>query len=115
MSRHRPLVAIQQMRDTAEQTLKFGFGLSAEEIAADEILSLALTRSLSLIGEAANRRPKDVQARYAQIPWGELVALRNVLIHQYDRVNYAVMADIINNELPALVTELNAIIEQESP
>ena len=74
MSRHRPLVAIQQMRDTAEQTLRFGLGRSAD-IAADEMLSLALTRChYRSFGEAANRLPKDVQARYAQIPWGELAA-----------------------------------------
>lgn len=103
------------MRDAAERAAQAGTGLTGTEIAADEMLSAALTRWLELIGEAANRIPSELQATYPQLPWRELIGLRNVLIHQYDRVNYSFVARIVNEDLPALIAQLRAIIEQEAP
>ena len=103
------------MRDAAERAVQAGAGLTGAEIAADEMLSAALTRWLELIGEAANRIPSEVQAAHAQIPWRELIGLRNVLIHQYDRVNYSFIARIVNEDLPTLIAQLRAIIELERP
>ena len=103
------------MRDAAERAAQAGAGLAGTEIAANEMLSAALTRWLELIGEAANRIPAERQAAHPQVPWRELIGLRNVLIHQYDRVNYDFIARIVNEDLPPLIAQLRAIIEQETP
>jgi len=57
-----------------------------EDLDAARKLNLALVRLLEIVGEAANRTPADERAQYAQIPWAQIVGLRNRLIHGYDSV-----------------------------
>ena len=72
-------------------------------------------RWLELLGEAANRVSRPDQERFPGLPWKDMIGLRNLLIHQYDRVNYAIIERIIAEELPTLIVELRNLIEQEYP
>jgi uncharacterized protein with HEPN domain len=47
---------------------------------------------------------------YPQIPWLELVSLRNRLIHGYDSIDFDILWEIVNRDLPALVPLLKRII-----
>ena len=64
--------------------------------------NLALVRLLEIVGEAASRTPADERYQYPQIPWGEIVGLRNLLIHGYDSVDF----DILWQIMPVVLTRL---------
>ena len=81
----------------------------------DDLLGAAVLRWLELLGESANRVPRSDQARFPYLSWRDMVDLRNLLIHQYDRLNYAIIERIICDELPPLIAYLRVIIEQEYP
>ena len=49
-------------------------------------LNLALVRLVEVIGEAASRAPAEFRSRYMEVPWRQTVAIRNRLIHGYDRM-----------------------------
>ncbi|MGH2633617.1 MAG: HepT-like ribonuclease domain-containing protein [Tepidiformaceae bacterium] len=101
------------MLDHAERAERLGNGRPADAMRYDDILGAAILRWLELLGESANRVPRSDQDRFPQLPWRDMIGLRNLLIHQYDRLNYTIIERIIADELPPLIVALRAIIEQE--
>lgn len=71
----------------------------------------AIERTFEIIGEAANRIPKEIQDNYPDIPWAEMISMRNRIIHAYDRVNPEVLWDTINADLPELIIPLNNVLQ----
>lgn len=66
----------------------------------------AVIRYLEIIGEAANKIPSNVQEKYVEVPWGEIIGLRNVLIHNYADVDLEIVWKVITTELPILKKSL---------
>ena len=111
MSRKDPYVAIHHMLDNAQDAL----ALFEERSRRDDwkndpmlyqALDNALIRHMEIIGEAARRVPQGLRACYPAIDWPRIVGLRNRLIHEYDRVNLNLLRQIIVNELPPLIEQL---------
>ena len=75
--------------------------------------SAAILRNLEIIGEAACLVPDNITSRHHQIPWGDMRAMRNVVAHEYDRINLRTVWDTIHSDLPPLVPLLLQLLEQE--
>ncbi len=110
MPRHDPSVRMLHMRDFAEKALAMCAGRTRSDMDADEMFSLAVTRLIELVGEAASHVPREVQQSYPQIPWPKVVGIRNRLIHGYDYVDYDIVWNVVHNDLPQLLETLNAIL-----
>ena len=90
-------------------------GKSAEEIAADQdLLAPAVIRTLDVIGEAASRVSPDGRVRFSDIPWRDIIDLRNRLIHGYDVIDYDLVCQIIDDDLPPLVESIEKILSDPS-
>ena len=66
-------------------------------------------RLLEIVGEAASRVPVSERAQYSGIPWVQIVGLRNRLIHGYDNVDFDILWEIVTQDLPPLIAELEKI------
>ena len=110
MSRREPLVSVHQMRDYAREALEMVRERSRTDLDTDRMLNLALVRLLEVIGEAATRIPEDFRSQHPQVHWSQIVGLRNRLIHGYDAVDFDVVWQIVRDELPVLIVDLEAII-----
>jgi uncharacterized protein with HEPN domain len=55
------------------------------------MLALATVRLMEIIGEAANRIPHEERSKYPEIPWNQIISLRNRLIHGYDAIDYEIL------------------------
>lgn len=73
----------------------------------------AVTRQLEIIGEAARRISEASQAERPEIPWHQIIGMRNRIAHEYDRINLSTLWDTVQLALPALISTLEAIIEAE--
>ena len=62
-----------------------------------------MTRLLEIIGEAASRVPPESQSRFRELPWNEMVGMRNRIIHGYDTVDYDRVWSTVPDDLPALI------------
>ena len=114
MSRHESLVRLRHMLDHAREAVAMATGKTREDLDTDRKLNLALVRLLEIVGEAANRTPADERRQYREIPWAQIVGLRNRLIHGYDSVDFEILWQIINHDLPALIDAPERIVSSGS-
>lgn len=70
-------------------------------------------RLLEIIGEAANQVLIKERSRYPEIPWSQIVSLRNRLIHGYDAVDFDILWQIVTQDLPLLIAALEKIVPPE--
>ncbi len=71
----------------------------------------AVVRNLIIIGEAATRVPDESAQRFPEIPWAEMRAMRNLIVHEYFGVSDRIIWDTAKNNLPPLVAPLRTILE----
>lgn len=103
---------LHHMVDAARKALHFTNGLSRYDLDSDEKLTLALTRLLEIIGEAASQISPETRNRLSTIPWKKMTGMRNALIHGYQQVNLDILWQTIIDDLPPLVNELQKIIDE---
>ena len=88
MSKADPTVRLRHMRDYARKALEMTTARERQDLDKNEMLRLALTHLVELVGEAAAQVPRDQTEKYPRIPWAEVVGMRHRLIHGYDLVDY---------------------------
>lgn len=89
-------------------------GISFEEFAQDETLIKAVLYDFIVIGEAAINISPNVQAQYPQVSWRLISDMRNVIAHEYFQVNLRIVWNTAQNNLPPLVTQLQALLNAET-
>lgn len=65
-----------------------------------------------MAGEAASQLPQDVRASHPEVPWRDLIDLRNVLIHAYHRVDYQIVWEIVTEQLGPLIVTIQSMLAQ---
>ncbi len=113
MPRRNRTLPLRHMLDHAREAVVLAQGKSRADLDRDRLLELALVRLLEIVGEAASRVSDEDSAKYHEIPWPQIIGLRNRLIHGYDAVDLDILWQIIEHDLPPLITALETILEQE--
>ncbi len=72
----------------------------------------AVVRNFLIIGEAVRFIPVDVQDTYQDVPWGVMQGMRNVLVHDYDRVKEEVLWETIQLEIQPLIPLLKKVLDE---
>jgi uncharacterized protein with HEPN domain len=67
---------------------------------------LAVERLLEIVGEAARAMSQEGRERFPEVPWGDIVDLRTLLAHHYQRVDQNQVWVIATTSVPALATAL---------
>jgi uncharacterized protein with HEPN domain len=105
--------SIQDIWNAAQEILAFTEGMSYESLEADRRTQAAVLYEIVIIGEAANRLSPEFQAQYSKIPWKDIIGMRNILIHQYDKVDVEVVWDALHQDIPELITWLQPLLLAE--
>ena len=96
----------------AEKALAYTNGLDQNGFVASGLNYDATVRNLELMGEAATHIPAKVRDAYPAIPWRQLIATRNRLIHGYLGIDNDTLWSIITDDIPALLPELRKLKDQ---
>jgi uncharacterized protein with HEPN domain len=110
MNAEQDQLRLRHMRDAAEKIVAFTKGLVPADFQADEKLQLAVIRLLEIAGEAASGLSDGVKDNHPEIPWSQITATRNRLIHGYFNVDLNVVWKIVTEDVPALAQSLQALI-----
>jgi uncharacterized protein with HEPN domain len=110
MSKHDLDVSLRQILAYAREAVEISNGKTRHDLDRNRLLNLALTRLVEMLGEAANRVPEEIRMKYPDLPWLQMIAARNRLIHGYDSVDFDILWAIIKNDLPGLIIQLEDIL-----
>lgn len=77
-------------------------GVSEDRFRESELLQDGVVRQLEIVGEASRRLSDAFRRRYPEIPWRQIIGLRNRVAHDYENVNLGVLWSVVRDGLPAL-------------
>jgi uncharacterized protein with HEPN domain len=104
------IVRLRHMLDAANEALSFVADKSKVELVTDRALALALVKSIEIVGEAASKIFLELKSLSPEIPWADIVAMRNRLIHSYFDVNLDIVWQTVTVELPPLVMQIQKLL-----
>lgn len=109
-----PLVSIDHMINHGREALATVSGRNRADLYTDREFTMLLTHLMEIVGEASRRVPQDFRIKYPETDWRGFVGLRDVLVHRFDNIEYDTLWSIVQDELPPLIAQLEAILEQET-
>ncbi len=98
------------MIEAAGAIAQFVSGRGRDDLDADRMLLFAVVRAIEVFGEAAGKVSPATQAESPDIPWPQIVAMRNRLIHAYFDVNRDIVWKTATEEIPALLPQLRELV-----
>jgi uncharacterized protein with HEPN domain len=76
----------------------------------DELIQIWIVHHLQIIGEAARALSAEFTGAHSQVPWSQLVGMRNVLVHHYFGVDTDIVWEAVKRDLPSLKAQLETIL-----
>jgi uncharacterized protein with HEPN domain len=110
MSPRRWQDRIEDIVEACEHAQSFVADVSYEEFAADVRTLHAATYELVVVGEAVRGLPDEVKERYPDVPWEKMLSVRNILVHEYFRVDPEILWGTIRENLPQVSRMLRAVL-----
>ncbi len=81
----------------------------------DELIQTWVVHHLEIIGEAASRLGSGLRTAHPEVPWPEIIAMRNVIAHEYFGIDLDEIWQVVERDLPDLKQKLHGICEELSP
>lgn len=83
-----------------------------EEFMQDELIQTWVVHHIQIIGEAARKLTEEVRSEHDEVPWPAIIAMRNILVHDYFSVDIDEVWSTIERDLPPLKVEVSSILEE---
>jgi uncharacterized protein with HEPN domain len=90
---------------------RFAEGHTLEEFQENRQLRYSIERALEIIGEATSNVSEEVKAQDETLPWREMRGLRNIVAHEYHRVDPARVWRVVTEDLPRTQEKVQALLE----
>jgi uncharacterized protein with HEPN domain len=97
----------------SRKIVRFSQGYDAIKFAADEVIQHAVMRLIQIIGEAARKISQAYKEDHPQIPWTQIIGMRNRLVHEYFRVETDIVWEVVETDIPALIPLLEPLLPPE--
>lgn len=96
-------VRLRHLIDAAERAIRFASDRSRADLDIDDMLTLALTKLVEIVGEAAKRVSGETKDAHPEIPWSAAARMRDRLVHHYFDIDLDVLWSTVRDDLPALL------------
>lgn len=104
---------LRHMLEAAQKAMALVEGLTLDDLKADEVRALAVTHLLEILGEAAKGVSQQTQAAKPELPWSQMAATRDRLIHGYFAVDLDIIWQIVQDDLPPVVEGLRDLLAED--
>ena len=106
---------LQDIIDASTICLDFVEGLGVTDYLQDLKAMAAVARQIGIIGEAASHIPDDVRMMAPEVPWGQMIGMRNLLIHEYFSLDHEIVWRTVHNDLLRLITSIRHLLDDSPP
>ncbi len=111
MRAHDPQATLRQLLDAARRAQTICADKTLEDLLKDWQATAALERFIEITGEAVKRLPTELRDRYPAVPWKEIAGTRDHLSHGYDDVDYQVLWDAVQKDIPVLLATVRQMLK----
>ncbi len=106
MTRRDDDVLLKDIADHARLAVAAAAGRVRRDLDVDALLAAGPERFIEVIGEAASKVSAETRAKYPDVPWLEIIGMRNRLVHGYASVDHDIVWAVVTSDLPALLRNL---------
>lgn len=96
--------------NAVKRVLRYSAGVTRSDLEGDDEKLSAILYQITIIGEAAKRLSSDLRQQHSNLPWREMAGMRDVIVHDYDQLDFDVVWDVIQNKLPELQPILESLL-----
>lgn len=82
---------------------------------SDPLLGVWMVHHLMIIGEAVRSIDPAIKQKYPSIPWRQIAGMRNILVHDYFRINHQIVWETVESHIPRLKEQLQQILNELPP
>jgi len=82
---------LKDISESIQKIMGYTQEIDYEEFIENSMVFDAVVRNFEIIGEAARNIPADIKSKFPQIPWADMVGMRNILVHGYFGVDYSIV------------------------
>ena len=86
---------------------EYSDGISFETFVADTMRYYAIMKNVEIVGEAANMLTRDFRETHTELPWREIIGMRNVLVHGYANISDEQLWSAVNDDIPVIKNAVN--------
>ena len=102
------------MLQAARKATAFAADLTYPQFQHSDLHQNAILKVLEIIGEAASRITTDTHRAYPQIPWRQIIGLCNRVVHGYFDIDLNLIWQIVHQDIPILLDELQALLPPDA-
>ena len=106
---------ILDMLNACRRVQRYAQGMNGAAFLGDELRQDAILRQLTILGEAAKRVSSEYRTAHPEIPWQQIAGFRDIVVHQYERVNLPRVWQIVSEDLVRLAAQLATLVPPERP
>lgn len=110
MSKRTDQAYLEDMLEAARRATAYCAGMTREQFLDDAKTQDAVVRNLEILGEAAKCVPDGLRCEVSIIPWRNITGMRDRLIHDYFGVNWDIVWDVVTQDLPPLLSQLQEFV-----
>ena len=111
MSRRR--VYSDYVRDILEEihlVIQFVQGMTFDDFLSDRKTQRAIEKCLGNMGEASKKIPDSIRKKYPEIPFKQMSQMREIVVHDYDGINYMIIWETVIKEIPPLEEKMEFLL-----
>ncbi len=99
------LVAIENIEEYVK-------GIDEEQLVADKLRLHATIYNVQIIGEAVYKLTREFRASHPETPWAIIEKMRHVLVHDYFKINFDVLWDVVTKDVPPLKQQIKSYLDE---
>lgn len=102
--------SLRDIYQAGQNIVKFSEGLTKADLELDDAQTSAILFQIIIVGEATKRLSPEFRLQHPDLPWTQMAGMRDIVAHQYDKIDFNVMWDVIRRNIPEMLNEIEPLM-----
>lgn len=94
--------------------LQFAQELNRDQLELDILRQSAILYQIAIMGEATKRLSREFRQQHPEVPWDDVAGMRDIIAHQYDRLDLNIVWQVIQRNIPELLSMITPLLPSQN-